>query len=314
MLSSLAQRVGSVVLVLAWLSLIAVLLVGARPVLALEGGVTAFPNGGEDFLVAAMPPPGWYGVVHLNRVTADRVADGRGLMPVHRFDLKVNALTPRLDWVKPASVLGADRWGTLLVLPLLDLDLEIEPVPGVRLRGERRGVGDLTIGNGLHWTLKSFEMVNAVDVVLPTGSFDRTALINPGRGQWVVRASHLGTWFPTPKWDVSYRLNYDYNFENSDTHYHSGRTIYVNGAVGWKPNPATTVGLVGFTLHQVTDDRINGRSVAPDGARARASGIGPVVRWVGPGGVHYTIKYLRDSGVRNRPAGQQLWINGAFRF
>ncbi|MFO1451030.1 MAG: transporter [Opitutaceae bacterium] len=290
------------------------LLIGVSTVYALEGGVTAFPNGGEDFLVAAMPPPGWYGVVYLNRVTADRAVDGTGRMPFHRFDLHVNAVTPRLDWVKPVSVLGADRWGTLLVLPMLDLDLEIEPVRGERLRGERRGVGDLTLGNGLHWTLKSFEMVNAVDVVLPTGSFDRTQLVNPGRGQWVVRASQMGTWFPVPTWDLSYRLNYDHHFRNSDTHYLSGKTLYLNGAVGWKPNPATTVGLVGFTLRQVTDDRIHGQSVAPDGARARASGLGPVVRWVGPGGVHYTIKYLRDFGVRNRSEGEQLWVNGAFRF
>jgi len=289
------------------------LLAGVRSASALEGGATAFPNGGEDFLVAAMPPPGWYGVVYLNRVTADRLVDGGGRMAVHRFDLTVNAVTPRLDWVKPVSVLGADRWGTLLVLPLLDLDVELEPVPGVLLRGARRGFGDLTLGNGLHWTLKSFEMVNAVDVVFPTGSFDGADLANPGRGQWVVRASHMGTWFPSAKWDLSYRMNYDYNFENSDTHYHSGETIYLNGAVGWKPNPATTVGIVGFTLHQVTDDRIAGRSVAPGGTRARASGIGPVVRWVGPGGVHFTIKYLRDFGVRHRPEGQQIWINAAFR-
>jgi hypothetical protein len=312
MSSLFGPRIGAVLRACPFL--LAALLAIDRPVRALEGGVTAFPNGGEDFLVAAMPPPGWYGLLYANRVTADRLVDGDGRRAVHRFDLSVNALTPRLDWVKPVSVLGADRWGTLLVLPLLDVEVELQPVPGVVVRGARRGVGDLTLGNGLHWTLRSFEMVNAVDVVFPTGSFDGSDLANPGRGQWVVRASHLGTWFPTPKWDLSYRINYDYNFENSKTHYHSGQTLYLNAAVGWKPNPATTVGIVGFTLQQVTDDRLKDRRVAPDGARARASGIGPVVRWVGPGEVHYTIKVLRDFGVRNRPEGEQLWAYGAFRF
>ena len=49
-------------------------------------------------------------------------------MPLASFDLKVNALVPRFDWVKPASILGADRWGTLFVAPLLDLDLALSPL------------------------------------------------------------------------------------------------------------------------------------------------------------------------------------------
>ena len=56
------------------------LVLAAAPgvVFATEGGTTAFPNGGEDFLVAAMPPPGWYGIVYFNRYTADRLADDAG--------------------------------------------------------------------------------------------------------------------------------------------------------------------------------------------------------------------------------------------
>ena len=71
---------------------------------ATENGTTAFPNGGEDFLVAAMPPPGWYGMLYLNRYSAAEVLDGSGHIAVPGFDLRVHAVTPRLDWVKPVSV------------------------------------------------------------------------------------------------------------------------------------------------------------------------------------------------------------------
>ena len=83
---------------------------------ATENGTTAFPNGAEDFHVAAMPPPGWYGWVTCNQYTADTLADDTGHMPFHSFELKVNAIVPRLDWIKPVSILGADiellTWGT----------------------------------------------------------------------------------------------------------------------------------------------------------------------------------------------------------
>src|SRR5207249_798860 len=92
----------------------AALCVGASIAHATENGSTAFPNGGEDFLVGAMPPPGWYGIVYLNRYDAHRVDDGAGRPAVAKFDFCVSAATLRLDWVKPAAWLGADRWGTLV--------------------------------------------------------------------------------------------------------------------------------------------------------------------------------------------------------
>jgi hypothetical protein len=281
---------------------------------ATENGTTAFPNGGEDFLVAAMPPPGWYGILYLNHYSAGEVMDDSGHMPVSGFDLQVNAVTPRLDWVKPVSVLGADRWGTMLVMPWLDLDLQVEPVAGVQVRGSERGFGDLTIGNGLHWTLGKFEMVNAVDVVVPVGKYDSEALVNPGRNQWVIRLNHMGTLFPSPNWDISYRLHWDYNFRNEATDYVSGQTVYLNWALGWKPVATTTIGLVGFFLRQVTDDQASRQPGPSDGNRLRASGIGPVLKYAAPHGVMYTVKYFKDFDVRNRPEGEQLWVYGAFRF
>jgi hypothetical protein len=281
---------------------------------AAENGTTAFPNGGEDFLVAAMPPPGWYGTLYVSRYAADQVMDDAGRMSVEDFDLTVVAVTPRLDWVKPVSLLGADRWGTLLVLPLLDLDLKVEPVPGLKLRGSERGVGDLTIGNGLHWTFGRFEMVNALDVVVPIGSYDASRTVNPGRNQWVFRLNTMGTWFPSPSWDLSYRLHWDYNFRNDDTDYQSGQTVYLNWAVGWKPAPSTTVGLVGFFLRQITDDEIGNQSVPPNGNRLEASGIGGAVKHATNGGVMYTVRYFRDFDARNGPEGDQFWLNAALRF
>src|ERR1043165_8744858 len=78
---------------------------------ATEHGTTAYPSGTDDFLVAAMPPPGFYGIAYLNRYRAE--------------GLRVDALALRVDWVKPVTILGADRWGTLVILPLLDIDLSI---------------------------------------------------------------------------------------------------------------------------------------------------------------------------------------------
>jgi hypothetical protein len=272
---------------------------------ATEGGTTSFPNGGEDFLVAAMPPPGIYSIVYATRYSADRLAGPSGDLPLDRFRLRVNAITPRLDWVKPATWLGADRWGTLLILPYLDINLALSPAPGVQLAASRRGLGDLTFGNGLHWTLGDFQMVNAIDVVAPTGSYSASRLVNAGRNQWVGRANHMGTWL-TAHWDFSYRIHHDYNFENPDTGYRSGQTVYLNYAFGWKATPATTIGMTGYVLRQITDD--HGPDAPRDGNRLGSRGIGPALKHFFPGGVFVTAKYLREQSARNGPRGEQFWL------
>jgi hypothetical protein len=276
--------------------------------LATETGTTAFPNGGEDFLVGAMPPPGWYGLVYLNRYDAHRIDDGGGRPAAVDFDFSVSAATLRLDWVKPASIAGADRWGTLLVLPYLDLDLSLQPAPSQHLHDARRGFADLTIGNGLHWTFSQFEMIQSFDIVAPTGRYDAHRLVNAGRNAWVFRLNHIGTWRPASRWEVSYRFHWDKNFRNPDTDYRSGQTLYLNWAAGWKPAPPTTIGLTGFSLRQITDDTQHGSRVGPDGNRVRVSGIGVGVKHFLPNHVSLTAKFYRDFDVRNHPRGEQFWF------
>ena len=194
----------------------------------------------------------------------------------------VDAIALRLDWVKPVTIFGADRWGTLVAVPLLDVPF-------------RRGVGDLTIGNGLHWTFAGYHAMLAADVVLPTGARDI------GRNQWVFRLNHMGTWFPSERWDVSYRLHTDINLRNRDTGYRSGQTVYLNLAVGYKPTQATTIGVSSYALQQVTDDD-------PGGNRIAVRGIGPAVKHFFSNGVFVTASWYRESGARNRPQGDNVWL------
>ena len=280
---------------------------------AAENGATSFPSGGEDFLVAGMPPPGFYGIAYGNRYRADRVAGESGDLPFERFDLRVNALALRLDWVKPVTAFGADRWGTLLVLPLLDIELAASPAPGVRIAGSKRGAGDLTLGNGLHWTWPTYQAILAVDVVMPTGAYDRADTVNPGRNQWVLRLNHMGTWFPADRWEVSYRLHADHNFRNLDSGYRSGPSAYLNLAAGWKATPATTVGISSYFLKQFSDDRLEGRVVG-GGNRLAVRALGPAVKHFFPGGIFVAASYYTESGARNGPRGENFWLYAGMRF
>jgi hypothetical protein len=288
---------------------IAAFALAAIPALALatENGLTSAPLGGDDFLVGAMPPPGVYGILYATHYQANHLGGSSGDLPIG-FDLKVNALLPRVDWVRPVNFLGADRWGTLFVLPLPDINLAVSPAPGTTLTGSKRGIGDLAMGNALHWTFGEFHMLNAIDIAFPTGSYHATDLVNLGRNQWVTRLNNMGTWLPSNQWDLSYRLSWDYNFRNSATDYQSGQTIFVSYALGWKPQPPLTLGVGGYYLKQITDDRQHGQSVGPDGNRLGVRSIGPVVKYFLPNKMFLTAKYYQETQSRNGPRGQQTWL------
>jgi hypothetical protein len=297
------------------LALLLTLICAPTAALATENGATAFPSGVEDFLSASMPPPGLYDFVYYNLYKANTLAGNDGDMVVDSFHLRVNAVTDRVDWVKPVSILGADRWGTLFLLPWVDVNLSLSPVPGVNLHGSKSGIGDMTIGNGLHWTLpNNAEEVLAFDVGIPTGAYEASDLANIGLNHWVLRLNNLGTWRPAPAWELSYRFHTDFNFKNTATDYTSGQTVYLNWAAGWKPVPPLTLGISGYFLRQVTDDHQHGLSVGPDGNRVAVDGIGPCIKYFLPNHAILTAKFYHEFDARNRPMGNQLWLYVIFPF
>ena len=198
-----------------------------------------------------------------------------------------------------------------MILPTLDIDVAISPVLGVHLQDRHRGLADVTLGNALHWTFPEFQMVNAVDLVFPTGDYDKNRLANPGQNRGVFRLVHAGTWLPEPWCEVSYRLNWDHHQRNSDSSYRSGQLLNLNYAIGWKPQPGTVFGLAGYRYRQLSDDELKGQNI---GNRMRVNAIGVAAKHFFPTGQFVDIKWYRESGNRNTPQGNALWIYAGTRF
>ena len=84
-----------------------------------------------------------------------------------------------------------------------------------------------------------------------------------------------------------------------------------NYAIGWKPDPATVIGLAGYAYRQLSDDVINDLNV---GGRMRVNAIGVAAKHFFPTGEFLAIKWYRESGSRNTAQGNSMWIYGGLRF
>ena len=93
------------------------LLAAAMPAHATEGGTSMYPNGTENFILGALPPPGLYGMVFGNHCSADRVNDNSGNnLFIPSFKVTANVVSPRLAWVSGTKVLGGDLVAHVILL------------------------------------------------------------------------------------------------------------------------------------------------------------------------------------------------------
>lgn len=269
--------------------------------LATEGGGTSYPLGAENYLSGAMPPPGFYGQLFINHYEADNLRGNDGdKLPVD-FRVRANAITPRLIWVSDYSLFGASV-ALHAIVPLVDLKVE--------LNGQsqsKQGLGDIIFGPalGFHHS-EQFHSILALDMIAPSGRYDRDDLANTGRNYWVIEPVYAMSYIDPNGLNLDAKLMYDFNRENPATDYRSGQEFHVDYALGWGLGNGWVLGIGGYYYRQTTDDRQDGQRIADNKGRALA--IGPSIKYSGANGWFVTAKWEQETQVRNRAQGDAYWV------
>ncbi|MGJ7917830.1 transporter [Massilia sp. LXY-6] len=290
-------------------ALAAALLLSA-PAFATEGGGGIYPNGAENFLAGAMPPPGWYTLAYGTHYRATELRDKNGkdiAAALGGFRAEVDAIVPRLIWVTPHQVLGG-QLAFHAIVPLVEADVRIGPV-----RQRERGIGDLNLAVALGYHASpSFHHVFALEVNAPTGSYDSKRIANLGRNYWNIEPVMALTYTQPAGINADLKLMLDYNFRNRDTGYRSGRELHADYALGWAFGKGWVAGVGGYFYRQVTDDRVAGATLA--GNKGQAYNIGPSIKYQSKDGWFLTAKLERQYSVRNRPDGSAFWVKTVLPF
>lgn len=276
--------------------------------LATEGGGDTIGEGAEAFFAGALPPAGLYGLLYYTHYHAPRFNDSHGNESVPGFKLDADVVIPRVVYMSNLSLLGG-RFGAYALVPIESLSLD---AGGASFN--RTNLGDLTFSPALiAWGSGAVRTVAALEFVAPTGQYDKNAALNTGKNYYTVRPIFGVTWLPTPKWELSAKVTYSFNTTNNDTNYRSGQLFHFDYSVSYVLTQAARVGVSGYFVKQTTDDVQNGQSVNGDGFRGQAFAVGP--------GFRYQFKHVGVEGrlvkeffVRNRPAGEALWVKAVIPF
>jgi hypothetical protein len=301
----------------------AVLLIAGAPATAQQPSVPQSGGlnlGNTSFYDAMSLPTGLTWASWLRHSSADHIKDGKG-QDVQAFQNPKIESTAWVNQLIYASPVWVANWqlGFSAIVPTVWLDSSFGA--GATLKAGGAGIGDITLGAALQSAPvvtpaghPVFSQRVALDVTLPTGRYDRHADLNPGAGFASIIPYWAGTWFPAPRWEMSWRLHYLYNLRNNDpassspapfngqtvTSTQAGDAGWINFTASYSVTPDVSLGINGYYLQQLSDSRANGTRLAD--SRERVLGIGPGLMWRLAPNQALWINTYNESKVRSRSA------------
>lgn len=242
---------------------------------------------------------------------ADRFRDQDGNTAIAPDQVSTFSIATQLAWLSQHQIFGAN-WGAEFILPLARVDLDINPVIG----DTRTGFGDLFLSPVvLQWPQRElfgrpyWQRLN-LNITVPIGSYEPERLVNIGNNSYRFNPHYAFTWIASENWELSGRVHYLWNGKNRDparslsaNTTQAGQAFHTNLSVSREISPGLRLGLSGYHLRQISDDRIDGARIP--GSREQVIGYGPGVRKQSGRQVWF-LHYYRESAVRDRPDRDQL--------
>ena len=268
-----------------------------------------YPNGAEDFMSGAAPPPGLYLKNYIAYITKDKLVDNSGNKVVD-LDVSAKVMTPRFIYVTPWKLFGADYLVQLLT-PIYQVDFKVK-APGAPDVNDS-GLGDITVtpfGLSKHFG-PNFHAVLAEDITLSTGHYDAknpaTTVVsrNNTTFETVLALTYLDNGF-----DVSSKFMFDVSTKSDGIEW--GNEFHFDWGAGYNVTEDVTVGASGYAYWQLAEDKKNGVST---GGKGEVYGAGPTIKyWPKKGPFSATAKYQTEFGGKNVPVGDAFWLNIIYAF
>ncbi len=277
-----------------------------------------------DILDGALPGPGTYFTEYVQAYQSNdfRDKDGNGI-PGDPNVANVLAMNQFVHVYKH-RLLGASI-GADVLLPVVAISGSGtfgSPGPGVSTNPAV--FGDLVVGPFLQWfdtklLGRPFLQRIELDLTMPIGQYDNKYLINPGSNLWTIEPYYAFTWFLSPQFSTSWRIHYAYNTKNDDpfvalgaNDLQPGQAFHFNYSFEYELFKNFRGAVAGYYLKQLTNDKVNGNSVAD--SKEQVLGIGPAVHWIFSPNFSMGLKTAWETSVENRPKGNRTTLRMTYKF
>lgn len=265
------------------------------PSVSLPGGLNL---GGTSFFDGfSSSEPGFTYQVYLQQNNGTSIRDNNGdeAAPFDKPKLDATVVINQFDYKFEKPVLGGNV-GVLALLPIVGLDADFGD-KGPQLVDNDSGLSDVTLAAYfqfrpiIHEGRPVFSQRLELGVILPSGKYSDDVDFNQSSNYVSLSPYWSFTLLPAPRWEISGRLNYVYNFKNSSPagsapldwngeavkNTRAGQAAWLNFAASYEVLPNINVGLNGYYLKQISDDQVNGDTLV--NSKEEVLGVGPGVFW-----------------------------------
>jgi hypothetical protein len=258
----------------------------------------------------SQPPPGLYLVDRFLYWDAIHLRDRNGArLPIRGFD--IDAIANAVGVAGTFRVHSGLHLGASVAVPFARISTPSAD-PSAAL--DRFALGDVFVAPaqiGFRWP--RVDVVGSYGFFAPTRQVGRTGL---GAPQWAHQISAGTTLYfdDARRGRASILLGYEIHQPKIGIDVTRGDILQIQGGIGSTVLGIVDLGLAGYALWQVRDDRGSDLPAALRGRRDRVFGLGPELGILMPMlRAKLGIRYTRDFGVRGRPEGQLVVVGLSFR-
>ncbi|MGI9363829.1 MAG: SphA family protein [Rhizobiaceae bacterium] len=325
---------------LAALAALAGMTVAPQPLLAVEGGTSAYLLGSRDSFAGIVPGPGTYVGVDFVTFSGDITGVSLGGLPI-RAEVEVDV---NLVKFSATQVFEGSFWGGTpainINIPILHAGISFTPQPpfppaltGRRLKDETSGFGDITITPMLGWHDDKLHYSAALSVFVPTGEYSTATVdivppvgidaLSNGKNVWsfqpVLSATHFD---PESGLEFSAATSLLFSTINKATDYQTAPAFTLEASMLQHLPSGFAFGVTGYAYQQLADDSGSGAAgtraaLGATSLRAHALAVGPILTYSGKVGqqpVSFKFKYYKEFEVRRRFKSDVLWFNASTSF
>jgi hypothetical protein len=264
---------------------------------------THYPAGVEGIKGASLPPPGLYLRDYNYLYWSD---DLKGGPP--NFDLFAYIQAPRLVYITDLKILGG-FYGADILVPFAYQNLTAGGFSGSKF-----GLADIFVEPiTISWHPKQFDFAVGYGFWAPSGDYNPTDPVSPGKGFWTQMLTAGATWYPDEEktWSVSLLNRYEFNQEQQDTDITPGQDLTMEWGIAKNFRKTIDIGLVGYYQLQTTPSHGQGASAS----NPWTVGLGPEINMVCPKlGLITSIRYVYEIESWARPRGGTVNVTFTKRF
>lgn len=294
-------------------ALVAAALLAPLPLFAQSSAIL----GTEDYFAGALPPPGFHFIDYLAYYTADELKDSDGKKVPLDFELDVLADVLRPIFVSDIEVLGASlAWHA--VIPVV---YQATKVKDFGASDYQFGLGDMYFSPFLlGWHSDLFHCVAGLDIIAPTGQYDRDDFASIGNNHWTFEPAVAVSLIHPDGFDVDLKLMYDIHTKNTDDDdgsggkqdYLCGQQFHLDYNAGLAVLDQLRLGVCGYYLIGLQDDEINGEKV--EDSKEQVFAVGPSAMFSLSPSLSLVGKAQFETYAENRPLGAMYWLKAVASF